>query len=1139
MSYPEYLLAVVRAAKHREAALREHRRVYRQRLIYRTGDLPDRRRFEVGDKGCPAPRAAKPECILVSASESVHLNKLFPSQKYDIDNVAKNNVGRSSAVVAATLITSGGPSIDSVPETVPVAPIPVPLNAIALDDKSATITWYYDKSNGTLFQPGEEGSPTLGDVWLGGAIAPQYVASVRLHIATGDCVSEPLAECTAHETVINICDITTEYPAGALSWDKAGNCDVAAKQTFEQTSLSPGWYTAYVTILNKAGLVSDVPMGAPYRRSFYVMNDPLTPKTPVPESEPEEETVVTWTPTDSEAARIDGYVIEWSEYARDASGACTCSGSPVAGTTATLSVSGASSATATLPTTFGRCYGAKITVDAKDGDDTGDVTGDLACWVTKNRNPCPISIKKIKHLPIARTNFLGTVPECDGGSPLQSYRFVIKNLSPGTEGMKICRKRAPGQLKFGLPSDTATSDSGFGNECWDYFTPGYTYAVSAIVHNEAGGFAQSKWVPFRTPLTGPGRSPSPFGAKPLYSSYNPSTQSMTVQMNTTLQSWFAGGFNATIDESSVELSIWETKFFGSGKKASVCTRSSVVSQTSSTWSCSELKYNVEYAAAIQGRNSEGLVSPIDKYTVMRFAPPPVYTVIPVPLSSIKFALTRVNAVNVSWVPVAGDVIGYTLHAIGASSACPSTSATTSSTWAVLSDLGVDCNYRFGIVTNGLYADYGSVSPPTNSTFWTAGPVALTSTKVATDRISITWNAKPTVTGSTSNKGGVVYQVFYQVIGDAAQVLQSVFVTNPAGSSTSISLTITGLAAGRVYALADEQDGCAAAVAPVVETSETGEVEAPADYFIPSSCEAALESAGKGVLELTVAVLGDSSAVRRRLAAAAGVDIFAAGPNKELRTRGLTILSARALAINGFGVFAVNDFAAGPPSMLGQAPAGTAGSSASSGAASSGASVGVIVAAVAGAVAVAAVAIVAVVYRRFRKAHQEVILKAAYAGEPVGNPTPPGSQRGSFDFKSIGVPSLHFNVAGDREETGPETPASTSSNMNSRRPSSAIDIGDIGNVCPTIELPRHAVAHAAGIRSRSWREEGRRASVVAQRRHVPRAPGSAEAVDADADADGAGRGRSPHGRSFKLSVPPRAEDLPPTARPDQVESYRMA
>eukprot|EP00741_Cyanophora_paradoxa_P014113 tig00000180_g13619.t2 len=50
MSYPEYLLAVVRAAKHREAALREHRRVYRQRLIYRTGDLPDRRRFEVGDK---------------------------------------------------------------------------------------------------------------------------------------------------------------------------------------------------------------------------------------------------------------------------------------------------------------------------------------------------------------------------------------------------------------------------------------------------------------------------------------------------------------------------------------------------------------------------------------------------------------------------------------------------------------------------------------------------------------------------------------------------------------------------------------------------------------------------------------------------------------------------------------------------------------------------------------------------------------------------------------------------------------------------------------------------------------------------------------------------------------------------------
>eukprot|EP00741_Cyanophora_paradoxa_P010869 tig00020553_g10508.t1 len=50
MSYPEYLLAVVRAAKHREAALREHRRVYRQRLIHRTGDLPDRRRFEVGDK---------------------------------------------------------------------------------------------------------------------------------------------------------------------------------------------------------------------------------------------------------------------------------------------------------------------------------------------------------------------------------------------------------------------------------------------------------------------------------------------------------------------------------------------------------------------------------------------------------------------------------------------------------------------------------------------------------------------------------------------------------------------------------------------------------------------------------------------------------------------------------------------------------------------------------------------------------------------------------------------------------------------------------------------------------------------------------------------------------------------------------
>eukprot|EP00741_Cyanophora_paradoxa_P020449 tig00021257_g19739.t1 len=50
LSYADYVATVVRAAKSRDDAVREHRRWYRRQMVHRTGDLPDRRRFEVGDK---------------------------------------------------------------------------------------------------------------------------------------------------------------------------------------------------------------------------------------------------------------------------------------------------------------------------------------------------------------------------------------------------------------------------------------------------------------------------------------------------------------------------------------------------------------------------------------------------------------------------------------------------------------------------------------------------------------------------------------------------------------------------------------------------------------------------------------------------------------------------------------------------------------------------------------------------------------------------------------------------------------------------------------------------------------------------------------------------------------------------------
>eukprot|EP00741_Cyanophora_paradoxa_P016029 tig00000042_g15474.t1 len=50
LSYADYVSIVVRSAKSREAAVREYRRWYRRQMVHRTGDLPDRRRFGVGDK---------------------------------------------------------------------------------------------------------------------------------------------------------------------------------------------------------------------------------------------------------------------------------------------------------------------------------------------------------------------------------------------------------------------------------------------------------------------------------------------------------------------------------------------------------------------------------------------------------------------------------------------------------------------------------------------------------------------------------------------------------------------------------------------------------------------------------------------------------------------------------------------------------------------------------------------------------------------------------------------------------------------------------------------------------------------------------------------------------------------------------
>eukprot|EP00741_Cyanophora_paradoxa_P013700 tig00020710_g13226.t1 len=68
LSYADYVSIVVRSAKSREAAVREYRRWYRRQMVHRTGDLPDRRRFGVGDKvlcwlgdrdkGCSTPGSA-------------------------------------------------------------------------------------------------------------------------------------------------------------------------------------------------------------------------------------------------------------------------------------------------------------------------------------------------------------------------------------------------------------------------------------------------------------------------------------------------------------------------------------------------------------------------------------------------------------------------------------------------------------------------------------------------------------------------------------------------------------------------------------------------------------------------------------------------------------------------------------------------------------------------------------------------------------------------------------------------------------------------------------------------------------------------------------------------------------------------
>eukprot|EP00741_Cyanophora_paradoxa_P020573 tig00000227_g19859.t1 len=46
----DYLLAMTRAAASADAASREYRRFYRNRMVARTGNPPHRRRFEVGDK---------------------------------------------------------------------------------------------------------------------------------------------------------------------------------------------------------------------------------------------------------------------------------------------------------------------------------------------------------------------------------------------------------------------------------------------------------------------------------------------------------------------------------------------------------------------------------------------------------------------------------------------------------------------------------------------------------------------------------------------------------------------------------------------------------------------------------------------------------------------------------------------------------------------------------------------------------------------------------------------------------------------------------------------------------------------------------------------------------------------------------
>eukprot|EP00741_Cyanophora_paradoxa_P021359 tig00021350_g20618.t1 len=1262
-------------------------------------------------------------------SQLEKLTGLFPAQKYLITDTAFNNVDESSvaatAVIAASPVSTDTGSED--PESPPppppgtppgpiapdaLAPLPVPITAATVSDADVTIDWSFQKTD---------------PLWLGGAYPELYTKTVTLHLFKEDCTSSACG--TPVQTFpATVCSMSAP-PATAN--DYPGVCDTAAEKTHTLTSLTPGTYTAYLTLTNSADLTSSVPDSI--KEKFTVIPTLIAP-TPAPSPAPgaTSNTDLTWDKTVNEdwTDFVAGYTIEFLRVVFDsATGACLWDPETPypAGATAAVdgdvATAGYDAASNTIATVAGGCYKIRVIVEGADG--AADATGAWIHYRVPGGAICPPAIKKVKHLPIARTNFLGTVPECDGGSPIVMYQFVIKNIIPGTEQTKICRKRAPGQLKFGLPEDTATSDSGFHNECWDYFTPGYTYAVSAFIKNSEGMYAQSKWVPFRTPATAPGRSPLPFGSKPLNATYNPATNSMTAYMTADLNNWLSGGYlDTTIDQSTVTLSIWEQQYFGmNGKRASVCTRSSVISQPQSTWTCDSLKANTEYAAAIYGCNNEGQCTTYDKFTKITLSPIDYWPSNPVtatPASSVRFAHVTATSVRVSFAAVAGDAVtGYAVSVSSdASSACPAAAvdpvAASSSPSATLTGLAMDCVYTVSVVTKAGSAQ----SAATTARFFTAGPVAISGASVGSSSITFSWTVKPTVTGSTEKTGGVIYAPYYQQIGVANKAyVRMPYVTNPASSKqTTIKYTISNLLPATAYQVAvipiysysiDSKgnvqtpaylQGIVPEIVDVVTLSKSGQVVSGTvslSTFISSnlayttaddgsaalsfslgatvSCASlnevkvtlladqlaaifgvstsqvkytdigcsvkvaqrrslrALRSAGRFLLEDVAACIESDAALpglvpdeasgALEVAADAGLPLCTAdeahadidgaaaavqneveigvvlveagsgatgrrlldaldataGSIRSLRVRGLAILSAGALDLGAFGTARVKKVVAGAPSGAAVAASPSTAAGAASAPASSGVSVGVIAAAVAGAVALVAIAVVAVVYRKLRNARDEVIMKAAYAAEPVVYPTPPASHRGSFDLKAAGLPSLQLHVSGEDAGQGPDSPGMPATSV-SRRPSSTIDIGDIG---AAIELPRHAVAHAAGIRSRSWREEGRRASVTAatspsadavsptasEGGHGPRPrsasflglaptafvdatadsvvslapPGSFEPAAAAAEADegeAAGKGRVPRSRSIKLSVPPRAEDLPPTARPDQLDSYRM-